>query len=539
MAHSTMARRYLDLAHESVVEVERLVSPGSSGPEINRLQCNYLSVKLAEAVKEAKMHIIQKESETKKGELVLKTLCRVAQDVERFVSFCCKEHWRHPALLLGDPCEQVSQVTSELQLCIRLLQRIGSSSSGAVEHQITLTPESCQSMRELSEPEVGVIKENARLDNQNLLKRLDDEYGSNSRGRSSAFVPLHINTSSSTVSSAPTPSEVVSDRKLVKSESIGRGAFATVFKTKWMDEPYAQKVFTPTHTEAFKNEASVLAGLSHPNIMPIVCVGVTTAAPCSCFLLTELMDGDLHALMEERMERVINHGEVGDQTMMPFDLSEAVDLMLQIAQGVRYLHKEPTAILHGNLRAKNILIKQVKPVRQFPDHDHQLHFQAKVASFGFCHELKRKNVTSNITQIYRADSVRWMAPELVDWLDKNHHVNSQNDSQDVDNNFPLQADVYSFGMVCYEILTGDIPFSEMSWSDLQGKILEGLKPEIPKRCPPRLTAMIEKCWSFSPKERPSFQEICMELTRFKCELMIGISTSSSQHVWMLARSEAF
>lgn len=528
MAHSTMARRYLHLAAESAVEVERLVSPGSSGPEINRLLCKYLSVKLAEAVKEAEMHIIQKESEdceTKKEELVLKTLCRVAQDVERFVSFCCKEHWRHPALLLGDPCEQVSQVASELQLSIHLLQIISSNSnsSGSVEHQITLTPEICQSMRELSEPEVAVIKENARLDNQNLLKRLDDEYGSNSRGRNSAFVPLHTNTSSSTVSSAPIPSEVVSDRKLLKLESIGRGAFAKVFKTKWMDELYAQKVFTPMHTEAFKKEASKLAGLSHPNIMPIVCVGVTTAAPCSCFLLTELMDGDLHALMEERMERVINHGGVGDQTM-PFDLSEAVDLMLQIAEGLRYLHKEPTAILHGNLRAKNILIKQVKPLRQFPDHD-QLHFQAKVASFGLSHELKRKNVTYN-TQFCRADSVRWMAPELVDWLDKNHHlnlqVNSQHDSQDVHSNFPLQADVYSFGMVCYEILTGGIPFSEMSRSDLQGKILEGLKPEIPKRCPPRLTAMIEKCWSFSPKERPSFQEICMELTRIKCELMIGI-----------------
>lgn len=236
------------------------------------------------------------------------------------------------------------------------------------------------------------------------------------------------------------------------------------------------------------------------------------------------MDGDLHALMEERMERVINRGEVGDQTM-PFDLSKAVDLMLKIAEGVRYLHKEPTAILHGNLRAKNILIKQVKPLRQFPDHE-QLHFQAKVASFGLSHELKRKNVTYN-TQICRADSVRWMAPELMDWLYKNHHVNlqvnSQHDSQDVHSNFPLQADVYSFGMVCYEILTGGIPFSEMSRSDLQGKILEGLKPEIPKRCPPRLTAMIEKCWSFGPKERPSFQEICMELTRFKFELMIGIS----------------
>ena len=517
MAHSTMARRYLHLAAESAVEVERLVSPCSSGPEINRLQCNYLSVKLADAIKEAEMYIIQKESEeseTKKGELVLKTLCRVAQDVERFISFCCKEHWRHPALLLGDPCEQVSQVASELQLSIHLLQIISNNSSGAVEHQIILTPEMCQSMRELSAPEVAVIKENARLDHQNLLKRLDDEYGSNSRGRNSAFLTMHINTSSSTVSSAPTPSEMVSDRKLLKLESIGRGAFSKVFKTKWMDEPYAQKVFTPTHTEAFKNEASSLAGLSHPNIIPIVCVGVTTAAPCSCFLLTELMDGDLHALMEERMERVINHGEVEDQTM-PFDLSEAVDLMLQIAEGVRYLHKVPSAIHHGNLRAKNILIKQVKPLRQFPNHD-QLHFQAKVASFGLSHELKSKNVTYN-TQICRADSVRWMAPEWMDCLDKN----SQHDSQDAHSNFPLQADVYSFGMVCYEILTGDIPFSEMSRSDLQGRILEGLKPEIPKRCPPRLTAMIEKCWSVSPKERPSFQEICMELTRFKCELMIG------------------
>lgn len=519
MADSTRARRYLHLAAESAVEVKRLVSPGSSGPEINRLQCNYLSVKLAEAIKEAQMHIIKGESEecvTEKGELVLKTLCRVAQDVERFVSFCCNERWRHPALLLGDPCEQVTQVASELRLSIQLLQIITSNSSGAAEHQITLTPEICQSMRELSEAEVAVIKENAILDNRNLVKRWDDEYGSSRTD----FIPLYVNTSSFTVSSsARTPSKVDADRKLLKLESRGRGAFATVYKTKWMGETYAQKVFT--HTEAFKNEASILAGLSHPNIIPIVCVGVTTPI-CRCFLLTELMDGDLYALMEER---VMNLGEVGDQTM-PFDLTQAVDLMLQIAEGVRYLHKEENAILHGNLRAANVLIKQVKPLRQFPAND-QEHFQAKVASFGLSRELKNKDVIYN-TQTYRADSVRWMAPELVGCLDQNHNVNlqvnSQLDSQDVHKNFPLQADVYSFGMVCYEILTGCIPFSEMSRSDLQGKIPEGLKPEIPKTCPPRLTVMIEKCWSVSPSERPSFQEICMELTRFKCELMIGMST---------------
>lgn len=83
---------------------------------------------------------------------------------------------------------------------------------------------------------------------------------------------------------------------------------------------------------------------------------------------------------------------------------------------------------------------------------------------------------------------RWMAPEVIEHAPYNE-----------------KADVFSFGILLWELLTGRVPYQEMT--PLQaavGVVQKGLRPSIPPSCPPPLAALMRACWHRSPEERPSF-----------------------------------
>ena len=84
---------------------------------------------------------------------------------------------------------------------------------------------------------------------------------------------------------------------------------------------------------------------------------------------------------------------------------------------------------------------------------------------------------------------RWMAPEVVEHGPYNH-----------------QADVYSFAIVLWELLTGQVPYADKT--PLQaavGVVQKGLRPPIPASCPPALAMLMQECWGQKPADRPSFQ----------------------------------
>ena len=85
--------------------------------------------------------------------------------------------------------------------------------------------------------------------------------------------------------------------------------------------------------------------------------------------------------------------------------------------------------------------------------------------------------------------VRWMAPEVIEHSPYNH-----------------QADVFSFAIVMWELLTGRVPYADMT--PLQaavGVVQKGLRPPIPANCPPALATLMQDCWVRNPKDRPSFE----------------------------------
>jgi serine/threonine protein kinase len=84
-------------------------------------------------------------------------------------------------------------------------------------------------------------------------------------------------------------------------------------------------------------------------------------------------------------------------------------------------------------------------------------------------------------------------------------------------NYPLKADVYSYGITCAEILTGNIPFPWPKYrrADLLQVILKGERPPLPDECLTLLANLITRCWDRDPCKRPDFLQVCNELLDFK------------------------
>lgn len=247
----------------------------------------------------------------------------------------------------------------------------------------------------------------------------------------------------------------------------------------------------------FENEVSILLGLSHPNILSLYCFASNKR---SCSLVVELMDNDLYNFIQEKVRE--------DETLTaPFDILEAIDIMLQIAEGMVYLHNNK--VVHRDLKSDNILVKYDKAGGKF-DHVH-----ARVADFGLS-KIKEKSHTLS-DQTLNIGSTRWMAPELYR---TNDHMNAS--TSDVKLRYPFKVDQYSFGMVCYEVLTGQRPFCNIPLNKIRENVLEGLRPELPEDCPTILSTMIKRCWEANPSARPSFLEIRQDLQYQKALLILGM-----------------
>lgn len=102
---------------------------------------------------------------------------------------------------------------------------------------------------------------------------------------------------------------------------------------------------------------------------------------------------------------------------------------------------------------------------------------------------------------YETDGYRWLAPEII-----------SGDPEGVTET--SMSNVYSFGMVLWEMVTGEIAYS--AYSPVQAAVgiaACGLRPDIPKDCPQILRALMMKCWNNCPEKRPQFSDILSTLRR--------------------------
>jgi serine/threonine protein kinase len=196
------------------------------------------------------------------------------------------------------------------------------------------------------------------------------------------------------------------------------------------------------------------------------------------------------------------YGDLKKLGLASRQLLVAVDTMLQIAEGMKYLHEQD--IVHGDLNATNILINRV-PI---PEMEEAGYVQAKVAGFGVFGEP-------------RTGRAGWMAPELFE--EQNPQPNQEQF---------MASDIYSYAVTCFEILTSKSPFAEAeNQADVRAAVKEGKRPHLPDSLPTSLRSLIRRCWDADASNRPSFSEICAELRQCKCDLMLnGHATLMERYV---------
>ncbi|CAN4108378.1 unnamed protein product [Withania somnifera] len=224
--------------------------------------------------------------------------------------------------------------------------------------------------------------------------------------------------------------------------------------------------------------------LSHPNIMYVSC-GFTDEEKRECFLIMELMNKDLSSYIKEIC---------GPRKRVPFSLPVAIDLLLQIARGMEYLHSKK--IYH----ARNVSTEG--------------HLHVKVFGFGSSRYINLPQ-KANANQNNGTLPFIWFAPEVLD--EQELSGNGENTM------YTEKSDVYSFGMIYFEVLTGKVPFED---SHLQGdkmsrNIRAGERPLFPFHSPKYLTSLTKKCWHTDPYQRPSFSSICRVLRYVKRFLVMN------------------
>ncbi|XP_074308090.1 serine/threonine/tyrosine-protein kinase HT1-like isoform X2 [Silene latifolia] len=97
---------------------------------------------------------------------------------------------------------------------------------------------------------------------------------------------------------------------------------------------------------------------------------------------------------------------------------------------------------------------------------------------------------------------RWMAPEMI------KHKR-----------YGRKVDVYSFGLILWEMVSGSIPYEGMCpFAAAFAVVNKNLRPAFSKECPPAMRALIEQCWSLQPEKRPEFSQVVKVLELFESSL---------------------
>ena len=207
----------------------------------------------------------------------------------------------------------------------------------------------------------------------------------------------------------------------------------------------------------FVQEMRILSKLRHPCITTVMgaIIGDRNTEP---MLIMECMDhGSLYDLLHN--ETMVIEGEM----ILP--------ILRDIAQGVRFLHAADPLIVHGDLKAQNVLVDSK--------------FRAKVADFG----LSQKK------QLGACGTPLWMAPELL-----NGGTNTP------------QTDVYAFGIVLAEVYSRKDPYEGEDTRTVLEEVADlkrpvDKRPAIPPACPSDVVSIMKDCWHKNPVFRPPFEEV--------------------------------
>ncbi|KAI3757240.1 hypothetical protein L6452_04774 [Arctium lappa] len=250
------------------------------------------------------------------------------------------------------------------------------------------------------------------------------------------------------------------DVKRLKFEyRICGGSYGDLYKGTYCTQDVAIKALKDEYLNEnvqreFAQEVYIMRKIRHKNVVQFI--GACTRPP-NLYIVTEFMaGGSVYDFLHNQKGR--------------FDVPTILKIATHISKGMSYLHENN--IIHRDLKSANLLMDENGIV--------------KVSDFGVARVQNKSSVMTAETGTYR-----WMAPEVIEHRPYDH-----------------KADVFSFGVVLWELLTQKLPYANLT--PLQaaiGVVQKGLRPSIPKNTHPEIVGLLERCWHQDPSLRPEFSEM--------------------------------
>ena len=251
-------------------------------------------------------------------------------------------------------------------------------------------------------------------------------------------------------------------------KKLGAGNFTEVWSGLGSNStPFAIKMLNPGTIKLsdFKAEAKVMMKIHHPHLLHIYGI-CTLDGPI--LIVTELMK---HGALLDYL-----HTDQGKNLKQ----RKLINMAAQIADGMAYL--EEHSYIHGSLAARNVLVG-----------DDNL---CKVADFGLTRVIKEDIHDPHDVANF---PIKWTAPEAV-----------------LHNEFSIKSDVWSFGIVIYELLTrGALPYPRMDNHQVMDAIERGYCMPPPDNCPDALYNIMSECWKYEAGDRPSFVLLKYRLEEYR------------------------
>ena len=284
---------------------------------------------------------------------------------------------------------------------------------------------------------------------------------------------------------------------------LGRGGMGIVYKAvdPGIGRTVAIKMTTgaivgdPEMLKRFNREAQSVGNLQHPNIVTVYDLGVEEGNP---YLVMELLDG-------ESLESLV-------RTRRSISLEEKLDIIIQICNGIQYAHQRN--VMHRDIKPANIMILKDGT--------------AKIVDFG----IARTGMTKLTRPGQLVGSFQYMSPEQINTT-----------------NVDSRTDIFSIGVLLFELITGKLPFEGKDTGDMLMKILHEPAPSVNglvKNCPPGLDDIVQRALAKDPEQRyQTTDDLALDLGHVLekwrrervSEYLQGAETAAAQRQWGRAKEQ--